>query len=155
MPGCRLLRPCGTPNYFNEFSVGLRGLRGEANTDWANINSMGNAHRRAVIALGMVLACCTCASALDPSLDISQYAHTACNVGEVLTKVTIKTIVQKPDCDLWLGTKFGRLFRFNGIRSVPWQSGGMRIATALFEGCWSRAIELFGFALIKGICVSL
>ncbi len=26
---------------------------------------------------GILLACCACASALDPSLDISQYAHTA------------------------------------------------------------------------------
>ena len=31
--------------------------------------------RRGVIALGIFLACCSCASALKPSFDINQYAH--------------------------------------------------------------------------------
>jgi len=81
---------------------------------------MGNAHRRAVIALGMVLACCAGASALDPSLDISQYAHTAWKVREGFSKGTIETIAQTPDGYLWLGTEFG-LLRFDGVRAVPWQ----------------------------------
>src|SRR5271157_369241 len=80
-------------------------------------------HGRAVIALGILLACCRWAFALDPSLDISQYAHTAWKVGEGLTKGTIKTIAQTPDGYLWLGTEFG-LFRFDGVRSVPWQPPG-------------------------------
>src|SRR5271165_4468097 len=104
----------------NEFSVAVCGLRGESNTDWTSINSMGNAHRRAVIALGMVLACCAGASALDPSLDISQYAHTAWKVREGFSKGTIETIAQTPDGYLWLGTEFG-LLRFDGVRAVPWQ----------------------------------
>src|SRR5437016_13610651 len=33
--------------------------------------------RRPVMALGILLACCPRAFALNPSLDISQYAHTA------------------------------------------------------------------------------
>src|SRR5271165_2568981 len=37
---------------------------------------------RAVIALGILLACCPCAFALNPSLDINQYAHTAWTVRE-------------------------------------------------------------------------
>jgi hypothetical protein len=45
----------------------------------------------AIIALGivvacMLLACCPCAFALDPSLDVSQYAHTAWKVREGFTK---------------------------------------------------------------------
>src|SRR6202171_893775 len=76
--------------------------------------------RRAVIALGILLACCPCASALNPSLDINQYAHTAWAVREGFFKSTITSIAQTPDGYLWLGTEFG-LLRFDGVRSVPWQ----------------------------------
>src|SRR5271165_2923209 len=76
--------------------------------------------RRAVIALGIVLACCAWASALDPSLDISQYAHTAWKVREGFSKGIIFSIAQTPDGYLWLGTEFG-LLRFDGVRTVPWQ----------------------------------
>jgi signal transduction histidine kinase/ligand-binding sensor domain-containing protein len=68
----------------------------------------------------MVLACCACASALDPSLDISQYAHTSWKVREGFTKGYIGAIAQTPDGYLWLGTPLG-LFRFDGVRAVPWQ----------------------------------
>ena len=76
--------------------------------------------RRAVIALGIVLACCRSASALNPSLDVNQYAHTAWTVREGFFKGAIEAIAQTPDGYLWLGTEFG-LFRFDGVRSVPWQ----------------------------------
>src|SRR5271165_4447495 len=79
--------------------------------------------RRAVIALGIVLACCAWASALDPSLDISQYAHTAWKVRDGLAKGTIYSIAQTPDGYLWLGTEFG-LLRLDGVRAVPWQPPG-------------------------------
>lgn len=75
---------------------------------------------RAVIALGILLACCPCASALDPSLDINQYAHTAWKVREGFAKGTITSIAQTPDGYLWLGPEFG-LLRFDGVRVVPWQ----------------------------------
>ena len=58
--------------------------------------------------------------ALDPSLDISQYAHTAWTVRDGFFKGAIYTIAQTPDGYLWLGTEFG-LFRFDGVRSVPWE----------------------------------
>jgi len=82
-----------------------------------------NMRIRAVIALGIVLACCAWASALDPSLDISQYAHTAWKVSEGFAKGQINSIAQTPDGHLWLGTEFG-LLRFDGVRSVPWQPPG-------------------------------
>src|SRR5271166_914822 len=82
-----------------------------------------NMRIRAVIALGMVLACCACASALDPSLDISQYAHTAWKVRDGLAKGTIYSLAQTPDGYLWLGTEFG-LLRLDGVRAVPWQPPG-------------------------------
>jgi signal transduction histidine kinase/ligand-binding sensor domain-containing protein len=70
-----------------------------------------------------LLTWCVCASALDPSLDISQYAHTAWKVRDGFAKSGIHWIVQPPDGYLWLGTEFG-LLRFDGVRAVPWQPPG-------------------------------
>ncbi len=53
--------------------------------------------RRAIIALGVLLVCCTKASALDPSLDISQYAHTSWEIRDGFTKGYIEAIAQTPD----------------------------------------------------------
>ena len=87
---------------------------------------MGRANRRGhAAALGLVLAGALLAScprvfALDPSLDISQYAHTAWKVRDGFTQGAIFSIAQTPDGYLWLGTEFG-LVRFDGVRAVPWQ----------------------------------
>jgi signal transduction histidine kinase/ligand-binding sensor domain-containing protein len=75
--------------------------------------------RGPVIALGILLACCSCASALDPSLDISQYAHTSWKIREGFSKGRVTSIAQTPDGYLWLGTEFG-LLRFDGVRNVLW-----------------------------------
>jgi ligand-binding sensor domain-containing protein len=58
--------------------------------------------------------------ALDPTLDVSQYAHTAWKIREGFSKGSITSIAQTPDGYLWLGTEFG-LLRFDGVRSVSWQ----------------------------------
>src|SRR5208337_2250968 len=76
-------------------------------------------HGRAVIALGLLLACCRCAFALDPSLDINQYAHTAWRIREGFAKGTIYAIAQTPDGYLWLASEFG-LLRFDGVHAVHW-----------------------------------
>src|ERR1700756_2614577 len=73
-----------------------------------------------ILLAGMLLACCACAFALDPSLDISQYAHTSWKTREGFAKGGIASIAQTADGYLWLGTEFG-LFRFDGVRAVPWQ----------------------------------
>jgi len=74
-----------------------------------------------VVALaGLFLALCPCAFASDPSLDISQYAHTSWKIRDGFTKGTINAIAQTPDGYLWLGTEFG-LLRFDGVRATPWQ----------------------------------
>jgi ligand-binding sensor domain-containing protein len=75
---------------------------------------------RHLLALGSVLAVCRCIFALDPSLDVSQYAHTSWKTREGFTKGTIWVIAQTPDGYLWLGTEFG-LVRFDGVRTVPLQ----------------------------------
>ena len=74
---------------------------------------------RAGILGGVLLAWCACAAALDPSLDISQYAHTAWRVRDGFFKASIQPIAQPSDGYLWLGTQFG-LLRFDGMRALPW-----------------------------------
>ena len=59
------------------------------------------------------------ALALDPSLDVSQYAHTAWRIRDGFLSSRIYAIAQTPDGYLWLGTEFG-LLRFDGVRTVPW-----------------------------------
>jgi PAS domain S-box-containing protein len=76
-------------------------------------------HRRAVVALGILLACCAWVRALDPSLDVNQYAHTAWKIREGFSKGRVTSFAQTPDGYLWLGTEFG-LLRFDGVRNVPW-----------------------------------
>jgi ligand-binding sensor domain-containing protein len=83
-------------------------------------------HRRGRfgLALGTIWACllawCPHAVALDPALDVSQYAHTAWKVRDGFTKGAIYAIAQTPDGYLWLGTQSG-LVRFDGVRAIPWQ----------------------------------
>ena len=75
------------------------------------------------IALGvaiLLIASGPAAYGLDPTLDVSQYAHTAWTVRDGFSKGNIYAMTQTPDGYLWLGTEFG-LFRFDGIRSIPWQ----------------------------------
>jgi signal transduction histidine kinase/ligand-binding sensor domain-containing protein len=76
--------------------------------------------RRAAILFGILLACCPCTFALNPSFEINQYAHTAWTIRDGFFKGTISGIAQTPDGYLWLGTEFG-LLRFDGVRTVPWQ----------------------------------
>jgi signal transduction histidine kinase/ligand-binding sensor domain-containing protein len=68
----------------------------------------------------ILLACCPRASALNPSLDINQYAHKAWTIRDGFFKGIIYAIAQTPDGYLWLGTEFG-LLRFDGVQRVPWQ----------------------------------
>src|SRR5580704_14940884 len=67
-----------------------------------------------------LLLLCPSALALDPSLDVSQYAHTAWQVREGFTQGYIRSIAQTSDGYIWLGTGFG-LFRFDGVRVERWQ----------------------------------
>ncbi len=79
--------------------------------------------RRALTGLAFLLASGVCAFALDPSLDLSQYAHTAWKIRESFTRGTIFSMAQTPDGYLWLGTEFG-LVRFDGVQAIPWQPPG-------------------------------
>src|ERR1700675_4900058 len=73
-----------------------------------------------ILLAGVLLLCPPDACALEPALDVSQYAHTAWKVRDGFSKGIIFSIAQTPDGYLWLGTEFG-LLRFDGVRAVPWQ----------------------------------
>jgi signal transduction histidine kinase/ligand-binding sensor domain-containing protein len=89
--------------------------------------------RRFAIALGVILASCPCSLALNPSLDISQYAHTSWTVPNGFSLGNIYGMAQTPDGYLWLGGEFG-LFRFDGVRSTPWEPpAGQRLPDKPFS----------------------
>jgi ligand-binding sensor domain-containing protein len=67
-----------------------------------------------------LLAICPRASALNPSLDISQYAHTAWTARDGFIGGVV-AFAQTPDGYLWLGGP-GGLFRFDGIRALACRS---------------------------------
>jgi signal transduction histidine kinase/ligand-binding sensor domain-containing protein len=68
----------------------------------------------------MLLFGCPGAFALNPTLDVSQYAHRAWTIRQGFFKGAISSIAQTPDGYLWLGTEFG-LLRFDGVRTTPWE----------------------------------
>jgi signal transduction histidine kinase/ligand-binding sensor domain-containing protein len=74
----------------------------------------------AIALAGLLFECDSMAGGIEPSLDVTQYAHTAWNVRDGRFKDPISSIAQTPDGYLWLGTQFG-LVRFDGVRAVTWQ----------------------------------
>ena len=68
----------------------------------------------------LVLACCPRAFALNPELDVSQYAHTSWKIRDGFPKSEVSSIAQTLDGYLWLGTESG-LFRFDGVKHVQWR----------------------------------
>jgi signal transduction histidine kinase/ligand-binding sensor domain-containing protein len=73
-----------------------------------------------ILLAGVLLAWGTGAYALDPALDVSQYAHTAWKIRDGFANGVILSVAQTPDGYLWVGTEYG-LLRFDGVRAVPWQ----------------------------------
>src|ERR1051325_8458813 len=67
----------------------------------------------------VLLACWSSAFALDPALNVSQYAHAAWKIDEGFVNSEITSIAQTPDGYLWLGTELG-LYRFDGVKHVQW-----------------------------------
>ena len=74
---------------------------------------------------GLLLASALSASpsaalAFDAPLQIAQYAHTSWTARDGALLGLVFAIAQTPDGYLWIAGSFG-LFRFDGIRFVPWQ----------------------------------
>src|SRR5579859_7322776 len=74
---------------------------------------------RSVAAFLAVTSGASCAFALNPSLDITQYAHSTWSLDKGFLRGAVHSIAQTPDGFLWLGTEFG-LVRFDGVKFVEW-----------------------------------
>jgi signal transduction histidine kinase/ligand-binding sensor domain-containing protein len=72
---------------------------------------------------GFVLAAFPSAEALDPKLQLSQYAHTAWRVREGYFSAPPLAIAQTKDGQLWLGGE-GGLLRFDGVQFSAWKPPG-------------------------------
>jgi ligand-binding sensor domain-containing protein len=116
--------------------------------DTRRVHSMAGLRRpfRAVIVLGILLACCPCAFGLG-TLDVSQYANTAWTVHDGFFKGIISAVAQTPDGYLWLGTEFG-LLRFDGFGVSHGSRRQVSISPAvLSKACSPRGV--FGLAQLK------
>src|ERR1700677_2225 len=78
----------------------------------------GNKRKSATI--GILLAFSSHAWGLNPSLAVSQYAHTVWPTRDGFFKGVIYAMAQRADGYLWLGTEFG-IVRFDGVQFEPWQ----------------------------------
>jgi ligand-binding sensor domain-containing protein len=94
---------------------------------------------------GMLLAG-NCAFALNPTLEVSQYAHTAWKIRDGFAKGPILSIAQTSDGYLWLGTAFG-LYHFDAVRNVLWEHRQISISLPMSSRDWlQRAMGPFGSA---------
>lgn len=73
-----------------------------------------------LVLIGALLASHSTALALDPSLEVGQYAHTSWTVRDGYSLGAVFAMTQTPDGYLWLGGEFG-LFRFDGVRFTRWE----------------------------------
>ena len=89
--------------------------------------------------------------ALDPALDVSQYAHRAWSVREGFAKGSILAIAQTPDGYLWLGTEFG-LLRFDGVRNILWQPPpGQRLPSTFIRSVLAARDGTLWIGTLKGL----
>src|SRR5262249_42238401 len=76
-----------------------------------------------IVALGIALVWGAHVSALDPALEVNQYAHSSWIFREGFAQGQVTSIAQTRDGYMWLGTEFG-LLRFDGVRNMPWHPPG-------------------------------
>ena len=81
--------------------------------------------RRRRLVPGLLLASALFSSpspalALDPPLQIAQYAHTSWTARDGAELGLVFAMAQTPDGYLWIAGSYG-LFRFDGLRFMPWQ----------------------------------
>ncbi len=120
------------------------------NGDLQTVNR-ADSRRLIIIALGILLGSWTCAFALNPALDVGQYAHTAWKVSQGFSKGVIFSMVQTVDGYLWIGTDSG-LFRFDGVRSVQWRPpAGDQLASSDIRSLLSARDGRLWIGTVKGL----
>jgi ligand-binding sensor domain-containing protein len=80
------------------------------------------------IAIATTLICCfTCAlflsrpaHALDPNLRLTQYMHTSWRIQDGSVSAGMFSVAQTSDGFLWLTSVSQGMYRFDGVRFVPW-----------------------------------
>ncbi len=78
--------------------------------------------------IAATLSCClTCvlllagpAHALDPNKRLTQYMHTSWRAQDGSAPAGIEAIAQTSDGYLWFSSDFQGLYRFDGVRFLPW-----------------------------------
>ena len=82
---------------------------------------------------------CSLVLALDPSLEVSQYAHTARTIRDGFSPGNIYAMAQTPDGYIWLGSEVG-LLRFDDVPSIVWQaSAGQDLPGKNIDGLTNQA----------------
>ena len=115
-----------------------------------NVNRAGS-RRSIIIALGILLGSWSCAFALDPTLDVGQYAHTAWKVSQGFSKGVIFSMAQTADGYFWIGTDSG-LFRFDGVRTVQWRPpAGDQLASSDIRSLLSARDGRLWIGTVKGL----
>lgn len=110
-----------------------------------------DSRRSILIALGILLGLWSCAFALDPTLDVSQYAHTAWKVSQGFANGVIFSMAQTPDGYLWIGTDSG-LYRFDGVRSLHWRPpAGDQLASSDIRSLRSARDGRLWIGTVKGL----
>ena len=98
----------------------------------------------------LLLMCCPCAFALDPSLDVSQYTHTAWRIREGFPKARISAFAQTSDGYLWIGTDLG-LVRYDGVKAVPWQPPGQPLPDTFIRSLLVARDGALWIGTLKGL----
>ena len=126
-----------------------------------------------IVALCVIGAICQApAWGLNPNSQMSQFGHTAWRIQDGFFNGSPFALVQTTDGYLWIGTSSG-LFRFDGVRFVPWvpppgqhlpaqfivilvaaQDGGLWIGTANGLAHWDKqnlTTSLEGYQFVQNI----
>lgn len=93
----------------------------------------------------------TTANAVDPSMHITQYAHSSWRLQDGFLSGAPTAIAQTTDGYIWVGTESG-LFRFDGLSFMPWSTFARQkeLSTAQVPPSLAAVMGAFGSAQATG-----